>query len=215
MIINTTARARAKAMSTRMRRGAAGVALAVVAAAGLAMISTASAAAATEAVVTSVDQRGDVRLFSRPRLTRAEKKSIDIRRVTVERIDSRKARIIIKIRDVMGTPKFDQMFFVKLTEHPDTVDGPWVTDAGFTTKGRYGYTGYYAADYSDGDNCGLRSSVNATTNEVVATIPWACTAEGRVKVSVWAMTGTFRSDAPIFSRDRHNIRGYRTIIDVS
>ena len=171
----------------------------------------APASAATTHVATSFDQWGDVRNFEGKRLTLLEKRSIDMGRVDVDRVD-RKARVTIRLRKVIRVSKFDQMFFITLTERKDAPGGQWITHAGFTTKGRYSYSSYSSMDGNQWNNCRLAVDVLPVKDEVVATIPWLCAAEGPVKVSVSSYTGTFRSDAPAYSTDRHTLTGMHTIL---
>jgi len=171
----------------------------------------APASATTTNIATSHDQWGDVRNHGGQRLTLLEKRSIDMGRIDVDRVD-RKARVTIRMRKVIRTPKFDQMFFINLTERKDAPGGQWETNAGFTTKGRYSYSSYWAMDGSRGYNCGLDVTVRPVKDEVVATIPWGCLAEGPVKVSVSSVTGFFRTDAPAFSTDRNTLAGRHTIL---
>ena len=171
----------------------------------------APASAATTHVVTSHDQWGDVRNLGGQKVTLRAKRSIDMGRVDVDRVD-RKARVTIRLRKIIRVPRFDQMFFVTLTERKDAPGGQWVTNAGFTTKGRYSYSSYSSMNGSRWDNCRLDVDVRPVKGEVVATIPWLCAAEGPVKISVSSYTGTFRSDAPAFSRDQHTISGRHTIL---
>ncbi|UAL31148.1 hypothetical protein K8W59_06670 [Nocardioides rotundus] len=179
---------------------------------GLVNMSSAAAVDTTaEHVVTSYDESGDVRLYGRHLLTTSEKKSVDLRRVTVQRVGD-KARVIIRLRDVIRVRKFDQMLFVSLVERKDVPGGQWRTDAGFTTKGRDSYVTYSSVDGDRFESCNLDVHVRPRKSLVSATVPWRCTAEGPVKVSVESLTGTFRSDATVFSRDRHSISGRHAIL---
>jgi len=161
-------------------------------------------------VVTSIDPRADVRLTPRKHLTRTQKLSIDLRRVTVQRVD-RSARIILEIRNVLRAKKFDQMFFVDWSEHPDTLGGAWAGQVGFTSKGRYSYSYYSNADSSSYENCGAQIAVRPKREEVVATVPWRCVPVGPLRIRVRAITGHFRTDGPAYSRDLHAIAGYHVI----
>jgi hypothetical protein len=101
------------------------------------------------------------------------------------------------------------MFFVTFTERVDAPDGQWITDAGFTSKGLLSYSTYHSADWTKYDNCErVVVDVKPAKKQVIATIPWDCTPMDPARVSVVAMTGTFRSDAPSYSIDRHSIPGY-------
>ena len=180
-----------------------------VLAAGLALTSTAPASAVTdELLASSDDAAGDVRIRPGSRLTYREKQSIDIRNVEVRRVGA-KAQVVVTMRDVIRARTFDQMFFVTFTERADAPDGQWITDAGFTTKGLLSYATYHSADWSRYDNCNrITVEVRAAEKQVIATIPRACTPQEPARVSVVAMTGTFRSDAPQSSVDRHSVPGH-------
>ena len=108
--------------------------------------------------------------------------------------------------------KFDQMFFVTLTERKDAPGGQWVTLPGFTTKGRHSYSSYWSMDGSQWDDCRPAVTVRPAGREVVATIPWLWTAKGPVKVKVSSSTGRFRSDMPSYSADRYTMAGLHTIL---
>jgi hypothetical protein len=169
------------------------------------------ASAATTHVVTSHDQWGDVRSTATKRLTLREKRSIDMGRVTVDRVD-RTARVTIRVRKVIRVPKFDQMFFITLTERRDAPGGQWMTNAGFTTKDRGSYAAYSSMNGNQWDNCRLAVDVRPVKRELVATIPWRCAAEGPVKVAVYSYTGHFETDQRPYSADRHTITGRHTIL---
>jgi hypothetical protein len=173
---------------------------------GLAPAAQASAPAPEE-IVTSRDAWGDVRLLPGDRLTGRQKKSIDIRKVTLSRVGAR-ARITITMREVMRTPKFDQVFMVSMREHPDTEGGPWIADSGFTTKGEMSYSSYADEPWDTYETCGVKVTVRPRKRQVEATIPARCTPEAPVKVSVFAVAGHFRTDAPQYSRDRHRVVGW-------
>lgn len=177
----------------------------------LTMSTTTTARASTTTVVSVTDPPRDAIIKKLKGLTMPEKRSIDIRRVTLRRVDNR-ARFVVKIRDVMRVPKFDQMFFVNWREHPSREGGPWSGQVGFTTKGRYSYASYSDATYENTNNCGVAVAIRPLRNEVVATVPWACVPEGPLRIGINAYTGHFRTDAPWFSRDWKAIPGWRTVL---
>lgn len=160
-----------------------------------------------EVLATSVDARGDVRRDSSRFLTTRQKKSIDIQQVTLARVGN-KARITITMREVIRSPRFDQIFFVTLREAADTSGGPWTANAGFTTKGRLSYSDYADADWQTYETCGLTVEVKPRKRQVIATLPRRCTPRAPANVTVKALTGHFRSDAGTSSSDRHWIRGW-------
>lgn len=180
-----------------------------VLAAGLALTSTSPAVAVEdELLVSSDDPAGDVRIRTGTGITQREKRSVDIRNVELRRVGA-KAQVVVTVREVIRTRRFDQMFFVTFTEPIDAPDGQWITDAGFTTKGHLSYATYHSADWSTYDNCDrVAVEVRAARKQVVATIPRGCTPMEPVRVSVTSMTGTFRSDAPVLSVDRHSVPGH-------
>lgn len=183
----------------------------LMAASTLVVATPALSQAATNNVVVANDPPADAFIARRKGITLAQKRSVDIRRTTVQRVDSR-ARFIIKIRDVMRRPRFDQMFFIRMREHTNTPGGAWIGDVGFTSKGRYSYAIYSNESGTRYNECGVAISIRPIRNEVVATVPWRCVPEGPLRISVDTYTGTFRSDAPWFSRDRQVVSGWHTIL---
>lgn len=163
--------------------------------------------AAPVVIVSSSDPHGDVRLFRGTELTPREKKSIDLHDVIVRRTDAG-VQVVVTMRKVIRRPRFDQMIFIRMREDPGTVGGPWTYEGGFTTKNFLGYSTYANEDFSDYETCGLPVVVKARKRKVVATLPARCTPTGDVRIRLWSLTGTFRSDAPVLSRDVHGIPGY-------
>lgn len=190
----------------KIHRAVAGLSLLIASLA--ATLFTPAAAATEELLASSNDPGGDVRIRPGSKLTQGEKRSVDIRKVKLRRAGV-KAQVVVTVREILLTPKFDQMFFVTFTEAVDAPDGQWITEAGFTSKGRLSYSTYHSADWSKYDNCDrVEVDVRRAKRQVIATIPWDCTPMDPVRVSIVTMTGTFRSDAPSYSIDRHSIRGY-------
>jgi hypothetical protein len=190
-----------------------------VAAAAVGVVALALAAPAyadVETVVTQRDPAGDVRIFKAAKgLSKADRRSVDIRRVTVKRVD-RKARVVVRIKDVRRVEKFDQMVFATLTERPGTEPSPWETQVGFTTKGNDLYPYAIITDAEDPERYRWCDDIPVTVrpkrNTVAATVPRRCTPTGEVRVKVRTYTGTFRSDAPPWSTDFVRVPGFHQIL---
>ena len=176
----------------------------------VAATSATPASAATTGIATSQDQWGDVRSTADRHLTLREKRSIDMGRITLDKVD-RKTRVTIRFRKVIRTPKFDQMFFMTLTERKDAPGGQWMTNAGFTTKTRSSGASYMAMDGSDWEICHFDVTLHPAKREIAATLPARCTAKGPVRVRVYSYTGHFDTDAPPYSADRHVLSRRHTI----
>lgn len=163
-------------------------------------------------LVLSRDRPNDV-LLSPGDLTRAQKRSIDLRRVQIHAADHQLARIVLDIRQVLTSAQFDQIFLVTWTGRPDAKGRYWDGEVGFAADdNRDGYAAYTEADLVNGEWCeGVAVEVRPRQNRVIATVPTACTPTDPVRIELVAVTGTFRSDEPIYSRDSHAIIGYHDI----
>jgi hypothetical protein len=166
--------------------------------------------AATSPALMSVDPAGDVHVSAGGQLTRGQKLSIDLRRVTVEREDN-SARIVVKIRQVMRVKKFDQMFFIDWSQRADTPGGAWGGQVGFTSKGVRGYADYADPNFETVRHCAVRVAVRPRLGEVIARVPLRCVPEGEMRMGVAADTGHFRTDAVTFSSDSAPVRGYHVV----
>jgi hypothetical protein len=160
-------------------------------------------------VATTTDARGDVTVTKAKGLTSAERRSIDLRRITIKRVD-RAARVIVTLKDVRRVKKYDQMVFIRWSEQPGSPGGPWSGDLGFTSKGA-GYVSYFSEDFDEVENCRVTVTVAPVKNQVAATVPWRCVPEGPLDIRVTSVTGHFQTDAPAYSRDAHRVPGRPTI----
>lgn len=165
---------------------------------------TASAREASAPVVAK-DPAGDVRIFAKAKgLTRAQRVSIDLRRVTVLP-RAKTVRITVRMKAVPRRMPVDQMVFLTLAPAPGTTT---------TGRGDIGFSPQepdlaYAAVDSDGtgtswESCDpMRLEVRRGAGEVRLDVPLRCIPVGEVTVRVTSMTGYFRSDAARpWSRDR-------------
>ncbi|PKH42760.1 hypothetical protein CXG46_05725 [Nocardioides alpinus] len=151
------------------------------------------------------DRAGDVRIARRATgLPRAQRTSIDLRRVDVEPIADA-ARFTVRLRTVLRTRAFDQMVFLRLVP-PAGSSETWSGDIGMSAQRRdLAYANYF----TDGSGTSyevcdpLRARVRHRTDEIVLDVPLRCLPEGEVLVKVLSLTGYFRSDAARpWSQDR-------------
>lgn len=185
----------------------AGVCAAVMGGALFVALAPATARTAQEKqTFAAVDARNDVRINRRAKgLDLAERRSIDLREVTVTpRVDS--VRFTVRLREVLGgDPDFDQMVFINLNP-PSTSTADWSGSLGFSPQQR---TVAYAGLSLDASgtrfrSCDpLRATVLPRTNRVRLDVPNRCIPSGEAVLSVSALTGYFRSDqAGPWSSDR-------------
>lgn len=166
----------------------------------LLMVST-LATAASAAVAPSdplaalEDPRGDVRIHeSTSGLTAAERKSIDLRAVTVERRGST-TRFTVRMRDIRGTRGWDQMVFVNFAT-PSSSDENLTGQIGFAPQVAALSFAYLELDNGDYESCDpLRAKVSWRRDLVSLDVPRRCLPDTEVVVRVRTMTGYFRSDA--------------------
>lgn len=143
------------------------------------------------------DPRGDVRIHQRIRgLTTQERKSIDLRRVTVE-ARGPVTRFTVLLGDVRRTRGWDQMVFVSFKQ-PASSDGEFSGSVGFSPQAAassYAYL-YFGTDGTDFESCDpLRAKVAWQRDEVSLDVPRRCMPASDAVVSVNSMSGYFRSDA--------------------
>lgn len=99
------------------------------------------------------------------------------------------------------------MFFVSLTPPPGA-DEDWFAEIAFTSKGKFGYA--YLSDASGGDGrwCDIGSvSLRLAKGKVSLDVPRRCMPGQAAKLQLVSYTGHFRSDAPVWSRDRLRVPG--------
>lgn len=172
-------------------------------------------AQSADPTVTARDARGDVRItraHSMP-VTPAERRSIDIRKVTVTPLTARAVRISVTIGEALRTRDFDQMVFVDLTPAASSTGG-WVSaNLGWSPQKPRKWA-YASVDLGTGEyeNCvAKRIRSDYATNTLSADIPNQCIPTGPAKVAVSTLTGQFRTDADVYSRDALKIRGPQTL----
>lgn len=187
-------------MRTRSRVAA----LALLLGVGPAVAAPASGAPAPESVSVR-DRAGDVRVFRKAvGLPRAQRTSIDLRRVDVEP-RAGAVRFTVRLRTVLRTRAFDQMVFLRLAPAAGSSD-TWSGDIGMSAQ-RRGLS--YATLFTDGTGMNyevcdpLQARVSHRSNEVRLDVPLRCLPEGEVSIRVRSLTGYFRSDmARPWSQDR-------------
>lgn len=170
----------------------------------LAAVSGPASAAAPEeprVISTGVDAWDDVRVYRRVAgLGRSDRRSIDLRRVTVvERTDDAH-RLTVRVARLAPTDAdFEQMVFFRFDD-PATGDRYHV---GFSQTGVGGWAHHETADGSGGASCeldGVRRRPARGTLSVV--VPETCTAPAGSAVRVTSATGFLNTDADLWSRDR-------------
>ena len=166
-------------------------------------------AASTHRIVGGIGFRvrpaGDVRITKAKGLTRADRLSIDVRKLTITEV-GKKIRFSVMIRKIKRVNKFDQMIFIEMISR----SGKRVGDVGFTTKGKYGYGySYKGRDvYCDPIN-GVKR--NFATRTFSMDVPRRCVPAGVVKVRGQSLTGSFRGDNDPWSSDKFAITGLQRL----
>lgn len=164
---------------------------------GEALPAAATTAADQDVLASLKDSRGDVRIHQRVRgLTKDERTSIDLRKVTVESRGS-VTRFTVQMRDVRRTRGWDQMVFVNFAQPAGGAE-VFSGSVGFSPQApalSYAYL-YFGEDMSDVESCDpLRAKVSWQRDLVSVDVPRRCMPESEAKVRVQSMTGYFRSDA--------------------
>lgn len=163
-------------------------------------------------IVRHRDAAGDVRLLRNGGLSVAHRRSVDLRRVVVARNDAR-VRFTVEVKKVVRRPRFDQMFFFTIRP-PARSTEEWSGQVGFTSKGRYGYAGWGPLEDGDYASCALnRVSIRWARQAVSLDVPPRCVPRGELRLEVDSYTGTFRSDADPWSRDRARVPGTHVLRD--
>lgn len=197
---------------TRRQRPALTLLAAALTAAGAVTVATPVASHAdTQTVAVAKDKGNDAVVSKRKGITRAQKKSIDMRAVTVQRLGNQ-ARFIIAVRDVQRGKKFDQMFHITWAEQTGAAADRWVGDIWFSTKVRYAEAAYSSPDYESYEGCNAPIAIRPKREEVVVTVPWRCVPEGPLKIKVSSSTGHYRTDAPTWSRDNAYFAGKPVVL---
>jgi hypothetical protein len=162
-------------------------------------------------VVASVkDPRGDVRNHQRIRgLTTKERKSIDVRQVTVDVRES-VTRFSVELEDVRRTNGWDQMVFLNIEPTAGSTEG-FGGSIGFSPQRStlsYAYLDF-SGDGTDLESCDpLRAKVSWQRDLVSLDVPRRCLPSSEAMVKVRSYTGYFRSDASgPWSSDRAKFNG--------
>jgi hypothetical protein len=194
----------AESEETPVRRPALAVAAALVAA----LVASPAQAAPGDMIVSQTDARGDVRLLSDDGgLTDAQRRSIDMRKVTVTE-QAGGVRFSVKLKQLTTARKFDQIVEVRLL--PDNDDDFWSTTVGFSPQNRTSGYAFYAPTL-DGDDvvsCDpLITVVRRAKRTVHIDVPTKCLPKERARIEVGSFTGEFRGEGVGYSRDRLNVLG--------
>ena len=199
-----------------MRARVVSVVLTLLAAVVAGILAPAASYADGSGTVVVNDRLGDV---ATPRLNRhdhefhltlAQKRSIDIKRVTFQPVGA-DIRITIALRQVLRSRQFDQIVHVawRETSGPE----PWAGDVYFDSHSRYGGANYGDPD-GDGNNtnCNLRTLSSTRYNTYAVTVPYRCIPAGPLRIGISAITGRANSDAPVPSLDNVVVPG-RPVFD--
>lgn len=154
---------------------------------------------AGEALLEGQDPAGDVRIYNNDGLSVKDRKSIDLRRAWVSKIDQNTYRVSVKLKRVAAkTTRWDQMVF--FTSHPQDENINQYADIGFTHRPR---SAAYAYTSRGNESCELGSVKRKPAKDVLSiTVPLRCMPRNGWHMDATTVTGTFRSDAPAYSGDR-------------
>ncbi len=174
---------------------------------------TASSAHAVEPVLDVYDNQQDVKIFPNAGPGDFQRKTIDLRRLTVTKLAG-KMRFAVRLKKVLPESyKYDQMVFIDL--RPTASSGEtWSADYGFSPQQlSLGYATYYLDDSGETYRvCDpLVTVANAATRKVYVDIPNKCVPTSPAKIKLNSYLGTFRSDAPTYSRDYMRVIGARDL----
>ena len=174
---------------------------------------TASSAHAVEPVLDVYDNQQDVKIFPNSGPGEIQRKTIDLRRLTVTQLAG-KMRFAVRLKKVLPESyKYDQMVFVDL--RPTASSGEtWSANYGFSPQQlSLGYATYYLDDSGETYRvCDpLVTVANAAKRKVYVDIPNKCVPTSPAKIKLNSYLGTFRSDAPTYSRDYMRVIGARDL----
>ena len=193
-------------MPRRHRPALAMLTAALTAAGALTMVTPMAAHAETRTVAVAKDPATDVHLSKHKGLTEAQKRSIDMRRVTLKRVGNQ-ARFVIAIRDLQRTRAFDQIFSVTWVEQTRPASDRRFGQVSFSSKKQYAEAFYTDANYDSLKTCQAPISRRAQREEVVVTVPRACVPKGQLKIRVSSATGHYGTDEPASSQDSVRFSG--------
>lgn len=174
---------------------------------------SAPSAHAADPVVDVYDYQQDVKIFPRPGPGDAPRKTIDLYRLTVTELTG-KVRFAVRLKKVLPQSyRYDQMVFIDMTP-PASSDETWAANYGFSPQQlSLGYANLFL------DESGERyrvcdpvvTVVNAAKRKVHIDVPNRCVPSTPAKIRLNSYLGTFRSDAPTYSRDFMKVIGPRDL----
>lgn len=170
---------------------------------------TAPSAHAVEPVVDAYDYQQDVKIFPVAGPGDFQRKTIDLHRLTVTQLTG-KVRFAVRLKKVLPESyKYDQMVFISLTPPPASSE-TWWADYGFSPQQlSLGYATFYLDDTGETYRvCDpLVTVANAAKRKVYIDVPNKCVPANPTKIKLNSYLGTFRSDAPLYSRDFMKVSG--------
>ena len=149
-------------------------------------------------ISTATDATGDVVLDADDGgLTPRERRSIDLREITVTETARGAHRFTVRIKRLAPVSEdWDQMVFVRMR---DPGSGA-VTVLGFNQRSD---GGGYVYDDTTSESCEIRRVVRRPRQQTLSVrVPERCTAPAGSRVRVASATGLLNTDAPTWSRDR-------------
>jgi hypothetical protein len=161
------------------------------------VIASPQSAQGADAFMEATDSAGDVRIFKTDGLRGKWRRSIDLRRAWISEVDNRTYRVSVKIKDLAPKrSRWDQMVFFDARPKK----GKNSASIGFTHRSK---DGAYAYDTKSDKWCDIKRVTRRPAKGVLSVkVPLRCMPWTGWRMTVWTYTGTFRSDAPAFSRDR-------------
>lgn len=154
---------------------------------------------AAEALLDAQDRAGDVRTYGNDGLRERDRRSIDLRRAWVNEVDNNTYRVSVKLKRVAGrSTRWDQMVFFHA--RPKNKQSDQYADIEFTHKPG---SDAHAYDSRANESCELGAVKRKPAKGILSiTVPLRCMPWDGWVMDATTITGTFRSDAPVFSRDR-------------
>lgn len=153
---------------------------------------------------TVTDDTGDVKLYGTDgEVTKAQQRSIDIRRVRAISTPSGGTAFKVRIKQVLPNADFDQMVF--LVARPPKGEGKYpMVFAGWSLQ--QPGLGYATLQVSDENyvNCDPlpTTTYNAGADTIGQVIPPDCVVPSRMRLRFSTATGVFRSEGPGYSFDK-------------
>jgi hypothetical protein len=170
---------------------------------------SAPSAHAADPVVDAYDYQQDVKIYPRPGPGDFQRKTIDLYRLTVTQLTG-KVRFTVRLKKVLPESyKFDQMVFIDLTPAPSS-DQTWSAQYGFSPQQlTLGYATLFLDESGESYKvCDpLVTVANAAKRKAYIDVPNKCVPTAAAKIKLNSYLGTFRSDAPTYSRDFMKVNG--------